>query len=515
MTRSDALLDNPLLVKHVRSRLRPGQMLPWLSLVVVVCLCVLLSGEFFGAYATGTALSIMLGLEMFILVFLGAQQVGAAVSSARESGILDFHRVSPQPPSWLTLGFFLGAPIREYVFFLATVPFALFAAMRSPGGVGVLITLWVGLLLVAWVVHAIALLGGLVGKKPKGNTRAGLVGLVFLGLFLVQPIGAGVYFAATQLRADTMIRFFSVPIPWFLFVVGYLGALLGALLLACARKMRSDFAHVYRKAEAVGVMSAATLLMLGGVWGYPGGNYFALAMIYALTLLACVLISTVTPTQAEYVRGVRRALHRGMRRPSAWSDEGTNKLATILIGLLVFLGPTILWEHASSQAGVGPELDALAIAVGVFVAAYFGFAYQYFLIRMPRSGSTYMALFIILAWLLPLITGAVALGASNDQGLAQVVTAISPIAGIGMSSGLIDEPTARSARFAAIGPASCLAFFFGFLLTNVQRRLDRAVKSAAGLHHKPAGPFDYLEASGEGGGRRAVPEGGDDSTHRR
>ena len=40
------------------------------------------------------------------------------------SGILDFHRVSPLTPAELTLGFFFGAPIREYVLFACTLPFA-------------------------------------------------------------------------------------------------------------------------------------------------------------------------------------------------------------------------------------------------------------------------------------------------------------------------------------------------------------------------------------------------------
>ena len=101
MPRAEMLLDNPMLVKHLRSRLRRGQVLPWVSVIVVLCLCVVWAGQAFGIYANGTALAMVLGLEVLILVFAGAQQVGGAVGGARESGILDFHRVSPQPPSWL------------------------------------------------------------------------------------------------------------------------------------------------------------------------------------------------------------------------------------------------------------------------------------------------------------------------------------------------------------------------------------------------------------------------------
>ena len=105
-----------------------------------------------------------------------------------------------------------------------------------------------------------------------------------------------------------------------------------------------------------------------------------------------------------------------------------------------------------------------------------------------------MALFIFLAWLLPLLIGSIAFGASNDRGMAQVIIALSPVAGITLASGALDDAiVAESARFAALAPACSLAFLFAYLLINVQRRLDRAVKTSAGLLKKPPGPFDYLD----------------------
>ena len=62
-------------------------------------------------------------MQVVILAIMGSGQVNASVSGARASGILDFHRVSPLTPTELTLGFFFGAPIREYVLFAATLPF--------------------------------------------------------------------------------------------------------------------------------------------------------------------------------------------------------------------------------------------------------------------------------------------------------------------------------------------------------------------------------------------------------
>ena len=54
------------------------------------------------------------------------------MGKARESGILDFHRVSPMAPAAVVLGFFFGAPIREYLLFAATLPFSMICVYKGP-----------------------------------------------------------------------------------------------------------------------------------------------------------------------------------------------------------------------------------------------------------------------------------------------------------------------------------------------------------------------------------------------
>ncbi len=115
--------DNPILIKHVRSRLRRQPALSSLSVVVLLCLCVAYAGYALDIFKTGSAAGMIVAIQFVLLVIMGSGQVGASVSGARTSGILDFHRVSPMSPTELTLGFFFGAPIREYVLFAATLPF--------------------------------------------------------------------------------------------------------------------------------------------------------------------------------------------------------------------------------------------------------------------------------------------------------------------------------------------------------------------------------------------------------
>ena len=84
------------------------------------------------ASRTAARLAWLLALQAVILVVMGASQVGSSVGAARASGILDFHRVSPLTPAELTLGFFFGAPVREYVLFACTLPLSVLCLALGP-----------------------------------------------------------------------------------------------------------------------------------------------------------------------------------------------------------------------------------------------------------------------------------------------------------------------------------------------------------------------------------------------
>src|SRR5262245_24123350 len=120
------LLDNPILTKHRRSRLRPGATGSWAAIIFVACVSIVggYAYSYGGLGRGGWELQLILGLQVFILGLAGGFQISGAAASAREIGIFEYHRISPLPPSWIALGFLLGAPIREYLLAAITVPFA-------------------------------------------------------------------------------------------------------------------------------------------------------------------------------------------------------------------------------------------------------------------------------------------------------------------------------------------------------------------------------------------------------
>ncbi|MCJ7750959.1 MAG: hypothetical protein MUQ65_07665, partial [Armatimonadetes bacterium] len=140
------VFENPLLVKHTRARLRRQHTIPLIAAVVMTCGLIMWPMAMF---AEGASEDIA-GLFMFLLVMqagllllAGTYRVATDVSEAQQSLMLDFHRISPQKPLAITLGFLFGSPIREYVLFACTLPFSM--ALAYAGNVSPLS--WLALML--------------------------------------------------------------------------------------------------------------------------------------------------------------------------------------------------------------------------------------------------------------------------------------------------------------------------------------------------------------------------------
>jgi hypothetical protein len=93
--------------------------------VMILALGIVVMGYQYNRLNGGETFGALMILQTVILAVMGASQISSSMSKARELGILDFHRVSPMPAYSLALGFFFGAPIREYLMFAATLPFSI------------------------------------------------------------------------------------------------------------------------------------------------------------------------------------------------------------------------------------------------------------------------------------------------------------------------------------------------------------------------------------------------------
>lgn len=104
----------------------------------------------------------------------------------------------------------------------------------------------------------------------------------------------------------------------------------------------------------------------------------------------------------------------------------------------------------------------------------------------------YFALFLFMAWVLPLVGGTIVAMASmyqRSEAPGQIVFSLSPVAGIGTSAMGSTEPTLLKAmQAAAIFPPLAFTFVFNSLLISAHRRVLKQFAAATLKAAEPGGP---------------------------
>ncbi|MBM3458959.1 MAG: hypothetical protein FJX77_10565, partial [Armatimonadetes bacterium] len=265
-----SFLDNPVLIKHIRSRLRRQHLMPPLIMALVIASTICWGSLALESGRRLTGLAFLLIVQSGILFVGGSSQVGLAVAQARTAGILDFHRISPQHPFSLAVGFILGGPILEWVLFAAMTPFALVLGLVSRGEPLGLLAIYLDTVVVALLYHTISMAAGLVGRAPNRQNYLGVLFLLmvlysFLGRWMSTAGSPGflttipvVSTALSDLNREALL--FGIPVPVLLHSLLHQLFLLGVALLAATRKMRQEQAPFLSKRQALGAFVGVALL---------------------------------------------------------------------------------------------------------------------------------------------------------------------------------------------------------------------------------------------------------------
>lgn len=484
------LFANPILIKHVRSRLRRQSVLSGLAVLVMINLCLAYAGYALDWYQRGYVAGGIVAIQIVLLGVMGSAQVNASVNGARASGILDFHRVSPLTATELTLGFFFGAPIREYALFAATIPFTIICmAFGIPTFRG-FFQLGIIVLTSSWVIHAVMLLSGLISKTK--NPTGGALGMIVFLLFFFAYIVIGATQSVYAVESDYRLNFFGISLPWLPVVLLYQLPILFFLLLAATRKMESQRLHPLSKPQAIVAMVTFAVLVVGGIWRQGSYEMFQLASLYLLPIPALLLTMMIVPTQAEYTKGLHRARKQGKTRLPWWDDLSVNGFALVILPAIVLLAGTIADTIAIGEPSRNffPRWPIgsypLALAAAVLTVAYYGLGLQYFQLRFARRGTLYFGLFLFVAWLVPILAGWIQAAASAPSGevVAYPIFALSPVAGIGMVFTIGDRTLAYPVQAAAVTPILLFTFVYAHLLIGARRRIIRGVHAA--IAEKPS-----------------------------
>ena len=464
------ITDNPLLMKHVRARLRRQYLLPWLAIVIVLAACITWLG-FYPRDTTGIsaseavelyknahdmALAWLLVLQGLLLLVIGTAMVAGSATAAREGGMLDFHRISPQSPLALAAGFLIGGPIRELILFACTLPFLIpFFTLGSHYALGLLAVLLV-MVTSALFYYALALALALITPKPRGAAALAmlLVVLFQIGYFLL-PVA---YFGVLPV----IVPLFDSSTSWF---NGFFGFLLPVALLvalhqlvffvflfgAAVRKLRYERAFPFARPVAVLFLAIVALFILGDVTPAPDLmnehnhdhlplEFLPVLVVYLVSLLGTILAIGMTPSFGNFIKGIRHARKLQLPRVPLWSDPAANwapvlafAATTLLAGICaVWLLPPDAAEWTSRFSV--PVNYLLAGLIGAMAVTYSGFFRQIFNLFYPKNGTIYFAVFLFLFWIVPLLIGMVASAIGASDTTNQVIFGLTPLAGIALTA---------------------------------------------------------------------------------
>lgn len=457
------LFGNPIFRRYCRSRLRLK------GLAVSLLVVVLLSGFFVAlttslgvnvhlspADAVRNSVMPLLVLQALILFVLGTAQVAGGMTAERDEGVIDYQRLIPMSPLSKVLGYLFGLPVREYVMVLASLPFTAWALWRG----GVSWQTWLPLYGIvftsALTYHFTGLVTGTVAKNRRWAFLAsiGLVfalytvipqmakfGLVFFKYLTITPVldeslpsllpttvGAVV---STARKLSPSVRFFGLNFSESVFTLFSQGALIITFAVMLCRKWRRHDSLLLGKFWALGFFVWIQILLLGNSLPliepgtlFPSRGFFhmihvssgwkpfpmetvAMSAVYGVVSLAliCLLSGIATPSREMQTGGWRRAVKRGHRRLSVFSDSSTAYGSAFLMALAGAAG-WYTFSHALIESRWFPG-QVLPLRTGLwFFAVLFGSSVA-FQALLEWKGGRSVVLAAILIGALPLMVGAV------------------------------------------------------------------------------------------------------------
>ena len=401
--------ENPIFRRYCRSRLRPRALTIWLTLTLIIASFIffivrttaLYRGELAVAEAERSPLIPLLVLQSIILFVLGTGQVAGGMTGEADEGVLDYQRLTPMTPLAKVLGYLFGLPVREYVMFLATLPYTIWGLWRGEVPAKTWLALYVVFLSSALLYHLTGLVAGTVVKNRRWAflMSIGVVfllytvipqvsrfGLVFFKYLTLSPVLEDSFrdllpaVASRGLRAARAlsqggpppavdVSFFNLHFSAATFTLFTQGALILTFIVMLWRRWRRPESHLLGKLWAVLLFAWVQIVLLGNALPlvesgllFPsreirrrmaasaGGNWTpqlaeAVGMIglYGLVTLTIMALLTIiiTATEDGQLRGLRRARKLAWVRIPRLSDAASSFWFVAVMAIIGAVGWTL------------------------------------------------------------------------------------------------------------------------------------------------------------------------------
>lgn len=476
--------QNPIFRRYCRSRLRPRGL--GVSLLIVVLLAGFIEAlagsiglrvQGKAADAARTAIIPLLFLQSIILFVFGTAQASGGIVAERDEGVIDYQRLIPMPPLSKVLGYLFGLPVREYVMFLATLPFTAWSLWRGQVDWHAWLPLYAVVLSSALTYHLSGLVTGTVVRNRRWAflVSIGFVfclytvipqmakfGLVFFKYLTITPVfeeslpgilpsTAGGVAAALQRLAPTA-KFFNLNFSEAVFAGFCQGGLILVFVRMLCRKWRRAESHLLGKFWACGFFVWIQVFLLGNAlpliepgnlfpsrgmsrmagvapdWAPKPVEAVAMSGLYGLvTLLLIVALGGImSPSADTQLRGWRRARKQGATSIPPLADAAT---AFWFVLVMAVAGATgwFLFTRGLVESRWFPGHYVPLPVLGYFAAVLLTGAIGFQALYEARGGRA-VALAAIFAGALPVMAGLV-LGTISNRliPVATWLAGISPV----------------------------------------------------------------------------------------
>jgi len=453
----------------------------------MLLLTVLVAGFFFFVSREGSARTMkdivdisrtplipLLVLQGIILFGLGTGQTAAGITTEADEGVIDYQRLAPMTPLAKVVGYLFGLPIREWLLFLATLPFTIWSAWKGEVPLPSIVQLYSVFVMAAILYHLTGLLAGSVMKNRRWAFLAS-TGMVFI-LYTIIPQAAKfglVYFKYVTIYPvynevkphliprplGEMVeiygilvpqaRFFGLNLPQYIFTLISQAVLSFAMIMMLWRRWRKADCHLLGKVGATGLFGWLQIMLLGNalplietgdlfpsrefdrrfgrflgpegaLWKPEPWEATVMIGLYGLVTLAFLwwLTFLITPQSDGQIRGWRRARKFGNSRLPVLSDAATSAPWTLAMALMGSLG-WFVFANALVESRWYPTLSLLTMTpvAMVLVLASGGLGLQSLLESIGRKAT---GLVVILAGIVPMMLGVI-LAVSRDDLIAPAV----------------------------------------------------------------------------------------------
>lgn len=377
-----------------------------------------------------------IGVEILVLVIGSAARITTVLANERKAGLWESNRLTPLAPSRLIVGYWLGAPLREFYMGAVLAVIGLFVVFigRLP------VTFWLGtqalIFSTALVFGLFSVLIGLVFPRPQS-------GLIFvILLFFVQLFsGAAPKYFLTGFLLPTygIVNLFIVSNPptstvgqnqvvdWVgsphifglavypIILTLILQAIVGIFLWRIAiRKTANPFQSPLPRWEASGIFAIFLFFQHGLAWDVWRGNFPNeahdysnmndmpfLSIVHAGTLFLTVVVLAMVSPMPESIR--LKALRQGSKAPAAIFSQSSVSLAIVLTVVVAI----ILFSHFVFSFTGSWEMYFIAVLNLLAFSVIFSLLLEICRLHYRRRALGFLALWIFILCLLPYIIAGV------------------------------------------------------------------------------------------------------------